>query len=333
MNFTPNSKRYEAMPYRRCGHSGILLPAISLGLWHNFGDIDNFENARNILRTAFDHGINHFDLANNYGPPSGTAESNFGKIFKEDFSNHRDELMISSKAGWPMWEGPYGDWGSKKHLFASIDQSLKRMGLDYVDIFYHHRPDPNTPLEETMGALDLIVRQGKALYIGISSYKAEEAKMAISILKKLGTPCLIHQPRYSMLDRWVENGLLKVLKEEGLGCIAFSPLEQGLLTNKYLKGIPNDSRAKSGRGNGAIEASQISEKKIMVANELNTIAVKRGQNLAQMALAWILKNPNITSVLVGASKPEQLLDSILCLSKMDFSEEEIRNIDIICQKI
>lgn len=322
MQYLPNENRYQSMEYRRCGNSGLLLPALSLGLWHNFGLIDSLENARNILRTAFDNGITHFDLANNYGPPAGSAEENFGKLFKADFVPYRDELIITTKAGWGMWPGPYGDWGSKKYLVASLDQSLKRMQLDYVDIFYHHRPDPNTPLEETMGALDLMVRQGKALYIGISSYFPKEAAKAISILKELGTPCLIHQPKYSMFDRWVENGLLDVLEQNSVGCIAFSPLAQGLLTNKYLNGIPAGSRAASHRGNGAIEENAISDDKIAIIHQLNALASERGQNLAQMALAWILKDKRITSVLLGASKPEQLLDSIRCLDNYSFSNEE-----------
>jgi L-glyceraldehyde 3-phosphate reductase len=329
MTYIPNSTRYENMPYRRCGKSGLLLPAVSLGLWHNFGAIDNMENARAILKLAFDSGITHFDLANNYGPPAGSAEETFGRIFKDDFKSFRDELVISTKAGWGMWEGPYGNWGSKKYLVASLDQSLKRMGLEYVDIFYHHRPDPETPLEETMGALDLIVRQGKALYVGISSYSASETKAAIAALLQLGTPCLIHQPRYSMLDRWVENGLLNVLGENGVGCIPFSPLAQGLLTNKYLKGIPADSRAASHRGNGAIEEDAITDEKIAKIKKLNELAIQRGQDLAQMALAWILKDERITSVLIGASKPEQLTDSIKCLENTSFSADELSRINNI----
>ena len=329
MHYLPNAQRYQTMEYRRCGNSGLKLPAISLGLWHNFGHIDVLENARNILRVAFDSGITHFDLANNYGPPAGSAEENFGKIFKDDFAPYRDELIVSSKAGWGMWPGPYGDWGSKKYLVASLDQSLKRMGLAYVDIFYHHRPDPNTPLEETMGTLDLMVRQGKALYVGISSYRPEEAAKAIEILKQLGTPCLIHQPKYSMFDRWVEDGLLDVLEQNGVGCIPFSPLAQGMLTNKYLKGIPTDSRASSHRGNGAIEEGQVSEEKINKARQLNVLAEARGQNLAQMALAWILKDQRITSVLIGASKPEQVLDSIRSLENYAFTGEELQKIDAI----
>lgn len=317
------------MEYRRCGRSGLLLPAVSLGLWHNFGHIDVLENARNILRLAFDNGITHFDLANNYGPPPGSAEENFGKILKEDFHGLRDEFIISTKAGWKMWEGPYGDWGSKKYLVASLDQSLKRMGLDYVDIFYHHRPDPTTPLEETMATLDLLVRQGKALYVGISSYHPEEAAKAITILKAMGTPIIIHQPRYSMFDRWVENGLLDLLEQEGIGCIPFSPLAQGLLTNKYLKGIPADSRAASHRGNGAIEENQVTEENIKKVRQLNEIAQERGQTLAQMALAWILKDPRITSVLVGVSRPEQVTDSIKCIYNYQFSQEELNRIESI----
>jgi len=329
MQYLPNENRYQSMEYRRCGNSGLLLPALSLGLWHNFGLIDSLENARNILRTAFDNGITHFDLANNYGPPAGSAEENFGKLFKADFVPYRDELIITTKAGWGMWPGPYGDWGSKKYLVASLDQSLKRMQLDYVDIFYHHRPDPYTPLEETMGTLDLMVRQGKALYVGISSYYPEEAAKAISILKELGTPCLIHQPKYSMFDRWVEDGLLDVLEQNAVGCIAFSPLAQGLLTNKYLNGIPAGSRAASNRGNGAIEENAISDDKLVRICKLNAIATERGQNLAQMALAWILRDKRITSVLLGVSKPEQLLDSIRCLDNYSFSNEEMESIEKI----
>ena len=317
------------MEYRRCGNSGLKLPAVSLGLWHNFGDIDKQENAKNILRTAFDAGITHFDLANNYGPPPGSAEENFGKIYKDDFKPYRDELIISTKAGWPMWEGPYGDMGSKKYLVASLDQSLKRMGLEYVDIFYHHRPDPETPLEETMTALDLIVRQGKALYVGISSYQPEETVKAIAILKELGTPCLIHQPKYSMFDRWIEGGLMDVLGENGVGCIPFSPLAQGLLTNKYLNGIPEGSRAAAHRGNGAIEEDAITDDKIAQARALNEIARERGQDLAQMALSWILKDKRVTSVLIGASRPEQVTDSIKCIKNTTFSEDELKRINTI----
>ena len=329
MKYTASEDRYTKMKYNRCGKSGLLLPALSLGLWHNFGHIDNLENARNILRMAFDNGITHFDLANNYGPPAGSAEENFGKLFKDDFIPYRDELVISTKAGWGMWPGPYGDWGSKKYLVASLDKSLKRMGLDYVDIFYHHRPDPNTALEETMGTLDLMVRQGKCLYVGISSYQPEEAAAAIAILKQLGTPCLIHQPKYSMFDRWVEDGLLDVLEENGVGCIPFSPLAQGVLTNKYLNGIPKDSRAASHRGNGAIDEDQVSDEKVNKVRQLNVIAEARGQNLAQMALAWILKDNRITTVLIGASKPQQVLDSIGCLENVSFTTDELSKINTI----
>lgn len=329
MAYIPSEDRYKKMTYNRCGKSGLLLPALSLGLWHNFGHIDNLENARNILQVAFDNGITHFDLANNYGPPAGSAEENFGKIFKNDFITYRDELIISTKAGWGMWPGPYGDYGSKKYLVASLDQSLKRMGLEYVDIFYHHRPDPNTPLEETMGTLDLMVRQGKCLYVGISSYQPDEAAKAIKILKELGTPCLIHQPKYSMLDRWVEDGLLDVLEENGVGCIPFSPLAQGLLTNKYLKGIPEGSRAASHRGNGAIDEDQVTDEKINKVRQLNVLAEERGQNLAQMALSWILKDKRVTTVLIGASKPEQVLDSIRCLENGSFTSDELERINNI----
>lgn len=329
MTYQANPTRYQNMEYRRCGKSGLLLPAISLGLWHNFGHIDSFDNAENILKLAFDSGITHFDLANNYGPPPGSAEENFGKIFRKNFIPYRDELLISTKAGWGMWEGPYGDFGSKKYLVASLDQSLKRMGLDYVDIFYHHRPDPDTPLEETMTTLDLMVRQGKALYVGISSYQPEEARRAFNILKQLGTPCLIHQPKYSMFDRWVENGLMDVLHENGVGCIPFSPLAQGLLTNKYLNGIPEGSRATSHRGNGAIDESAVTEATIVKIRELNKLAENRGQNLAQMALAWILKDERVTSVLIGVSRPAQVIDSIQCLNNYTFTSEELALIDHI----
>lgn len=327
MNYQPASDRYSKMQYRRCGKSGIQLPAISLGLWHNFGHVDTLENSRKILHLAFDNGITHFDLANNYGPPPGSAEENFGKILKEDFAGYRDEMIISSKAGYTMWEGPYGDWGSKKYLVASLDQSLKRMGLDYVDIFYHHRPDPNTPLEETMTALDLIVRQGKALYAGISNYPAEEARKAITILKQLGTPCLIHQPKYSMFVRWVEDGLLNVLEEEGVGCIPFSPLAQGLLTNKYLKGIPADSRA--AKSHGFLKEEDVTPERVKQIQALNEIAVQRNQTLAQMALAWLLKDQRVTSVLVGASSPGQLADSLQCLKSKAFSADELAAIEKI----
>lgn len=332
MNYKFNPNRYELMQYRRCGNSGINLPLISLGLWHNFGKKDDIEKCRKILRTAFDNGITHFDLANNYGPPPGAAEEVFGKILNSDFKNHRDELIISSKAGWKMWEGPYGDWGSKKYLTASLDQTLKRLGIKYVDIFYHHRPDPETPLEETMTALDLMVRQGKALYVGISSYRPEEAKKAIDILKQLGMPCLIHQPRYSMLDRWVEDGLLDLLEKEKVGCIAFSSLAQGLLTNKYLKGIPKSSRAGRHLENGAITESQVTKEVIEKAKKLNEIAALRDQSLAQMALAWVLKDERITSVILGASKPRQVLEGIEAIKNIDFTKEELEKIDWILKK-
>jgi len=327
MSYSPDPKRYDAMEYRRCGRSGLLLPAVSLGLWHNFGHVDVLENSRAILRLAFDAGITHFDLANNYGPPPGSAEENFGRILKSDFHGYRDQLIISTKAGYYMWQGPYGEWGSKKYLVASLDQSLKRMGLDYVDIFYHHRPDPNTPLEETMATLDLVVRQGKALYAGISNYPADEAAKAIQILRQLGTPCLIHQPKYSMFERWIEGGLLNVLEKEGVGCIPFSPLAQGLLTDKYLKGIPADSRA--AKSTGFLQESQVTDERVGKARRLNELAIRRDQTLAQMALAWILKDKRITSVLIGVSRPEQLTDSLQCFRNTWFSAEEIQQIEEI----
>jgi L-glyceraldehyde 3-phosphate reductase len=327
MTYLPSKERYQHMTYRRCGRSGIKLSAVSLGLWHNFGHVDVMENFRKILHVAFDSGITHFDLANNYGPPPGSAEENFGKVLKDDFRGYRDEMIISSKAGYTMWDGPYGDWGSKKYLVASLDQSLKRMGLEYVDIFYHHRPDPETPLEETMAALDLIVRQGKALYAGISNYPADKAEQAIKMLKEMGTPCLIHQPKYSMFERWVENGLLDVLEREGVGCIPFSPLAQGLLTNKYLHGIPEDSRA--ARSTGFLQVSQVTDEKLNKIKQLNTIAEERGQTLAQMALSWILKDNRVTSVLIGASRAEQLTDSLKCLDNITFSTEELNRIEEI----
>lgn len=329
MSYMPAANRYQSMLYRRCGKSGIKLPALSLGLWHNFGHVDVAENSRKILHLAFDSGITHFDLANNYGPPPGSAEENFGRILHQDFHAYRDELIISSKAGYTMWEGPYGDWGSKKYLVSSLDQSLRRMKLDYVDIFYHHRPDPETPLEETMAALDLIVRQGKALYAGISNYPAEEAAKAFQILRQLGTPCLIHQPKYSMFERWVEGGLLDILEKEGVGCIPFSPLAQGLLTGKYLKGIPADSRA--AKPTGFLRKDDITEDKLNRIRQLNELAMQRGQSLAQMALAWLLKDKRITSVLVGASRPEQLADSLQCLQNLHFSEDELKAIQRILE--
>lgn len=327
MSYLPNAQRYQSMQYRRCGRSGIQLPEVSLGLWHNFGHVDVLENCRAMLRLAFDSGITHFDLANNYGPPPGSAEENFGRILREDFRDYRDEMIISTKAGYHMWEGPYGEWGSKKYLVSSLDQSLKRMGLDYVDIFYSHRPDPDTPLEETMSALDLIVRQGKALYVGISNYQNEEAAQAIRILRQLGTPCLIHQPKYSMFVRWVEDGLLDILGEEGVGCIPFSPLAQGLLTNKYLGGIPADSRA--AKPHGFLQESAITDGRLRQIRALHEIAQQRGQTLAQMALAWLLKDPRITSVLIGASRPEQLADSLKCLENLQFDNTELERIELV----
>jgi L-glyceraldehyde 3-phosphate reductase len=315
------------MNYRRCGKSGIRLPEISLGLWHNFGSVDVFENFRKILWRAFDAGITHFDLANNYGPLPGSAEENFGIILKKDFSNLRDEMIISTKAGWEMWPGPYGNFGSRKYLLASLDQSLKRMNLEYVDIFYSHRPDPETPIEETMGALAQAVHQGKALYVGISSYPADVTKKAAEILKEMHVNCLIHQPKYSMFNRWVENGLLDVLEETGMGCIPFSPLEQGLLTDKYLKGIPVDSRAY--KPHGFLKIEDVTEQRISKAKRLNEIASERNQSLAQMAIAWLLKDPRVTSVLVGVSKVEQLDDNLKTLNNLNFSKEELKNIEFI----
>jgi len=324
--YKADDSRYEKMNYRRTGKSGLLLPELSLGLWHNFGKKDTFENARNLLKCAFDNGITHFDLANNYGPPPGSAEKNFGKILKKDFKSYRDELIISTKAGYGMWDGPYGDLGSKKFLVASLDQSLKRMGLDYVDIFYHHRPDYDTPLEETMGTLDLMVRQGKALYVGISNYQPERAAEAFKILKDLGTPCLIHQPRYSMMDRWVEDGLLDLIDKEGVGAIAFSPLAQGMLTDKYINGLPKDSRAV--KDSPFLNTNQVLEK-LPKIKELNNIALERGQSLAQMAISWILKDDRITSVLIGASKTEQILDGLKAIKNTSFSKEELQKIELV----
>lgn len=326
-HYRANADRYDQMEYRRCGLSGILLPVISIGLWHNFGHTDDLENGRNILRTAFDHGITHFDLANNYGPPFGAAEENFGKLYKQDWKLYRDQLIISSKAGWDMWPGPYGNLGSRKYLIASCDQSLKRMKLDYVDIFYSHRRDPDTPLEETMGALDQIVRSGKALYAGISQYTATDTAKAYDILKSMGTPLLIHQPRYSMMDRWVETGLLDILGKKGIGSIAFSPLEQGILTDKYLKGIPKDSRI--GRDGRYLTKDRITPTLIEKVSKLQDIAKSRNQSLAQMAVAWLLKDPRITSVLVGASTPAQLIDSIGSIKNLTFNKTELKNIETI----
>lgn len=327
MNQNISATRYDNMEYRRSGKSGLKLPAVSLGLWHNFGHVNMLENSKNLIYTAFNNGITHFDLANNYGPPPGSAEENFGKILQDDFKAYRDEMIISSKAGYTMWDGPYGDWGSKKYLVSSLDQSLKRMKLDYVDIFYHHRPDPQTPLEETMNTLSLMVQQGKALYVGISNYQADEAAKAIKILKENGTPCLIHQPKYSMFERWVEGGLLDVLEESGVGCIPFSPLAQGMLTDKYLHGIPADSRvATSGI---FLKESNLTPDRIQKISRLNDVAKSRGQKLAHMALSWILKDSRITSVLIGASKPEQIIDSIQSLKNTQFSTDEIKLIDEI----
>ncbi len=324
--YSADASRYDTMKYRRCGKSGIQLPEISLGLWHNFGHVDNLMNAQALLRAAFDLGIVHFDLANNYGPPFGSAETNFGRMLHDDFLPYRDELFISSKAGYDMWPGPYGNFGSKKYLVSSLDQSLKRMRLDYVDLFYHHRPDPDTPLEETMAALDFIVRSGRALYVGISNYPAPEAKRAIELLNDLGTPCLIHQARYSMLDRWVEDGLLDVLTESGVGCIAFSPLEQGMLSDKYLNGIPADSRA--GKAMTYLEKDTV-QKNLPKIQALNEIAQQRGQTMSQMAIAWLLRTQAVTSVLVGVSKKQQLLDNIKSLANTTFSEEEKKKIEKI----
>ena len=325
--YVAKSSRYDNMIYRRCGKSGIKLPLISVGLWHNFGHDDSFTNARQILRTAFDNGVTHFDLANNYGPPYGAAEENFGRILEKDFTQYRDELIISTKAGWEMWRGPYGNFGSRKYLIASLNQSLKRMGLDYVDIFYHHRPDPDTPLEETMGALHHIVQQGKALYVGISQYPPHLAKEAAEILEKLGTKLFIHQPRYSMMDRWVEDGLLDELERQGTGSIVFSPLEQGILTNRYLQGFPEDSRAvKDGR---FLKQSRITTELLDMVSQLNSIALSRKQSMAQMAIAWLLKDERITSVLVGVSNPQQMLDNIKAIENLDFSENELSKIERI----
>ncbi len=327
MEYIPSGERYNNMQYRRCGHSGIQLPAISLGLWHNFSDKDHRSNYRAIIVKAFDLGITHFDLANNYGPPPGSAETNFGSILREDLRSYRDELIISTKAGYDMWPGPYGNWGSRKYLLSSLDQSLRRMQLEYVDIFYSHRPDPDTPLEETMGALSHAVRQGKALYCGISNYPADLAAKAIAILREMGTPCLIHQPKYSMFVRWVEDGLLGLLDDEGVGCIAFSPLAQGLLTDKYLTGIPANSRA--ALQHGALQQKDITEQHVKRIAQLNLIASKRGQSLAQMALAWLLKDRRITSVLIGASSVAQLQDNLFSLTAPSFTAEELASIEQI----
>jgi L-glyceraldehyde 3-phosphate reductase len=325
--YMPSDTRYDTMCYNRCGRSGLKLPAVSLGLWHNFGGVDTLENARAMIHRAFDLGITHFDLANNYGPPPGSAEEKFGRILRQDLAPYRDELIISSKAGWGMWPGPYGDWGSRKYLIASLDQSLKRLGLDYVDIFYHHRPDPETPLEESMAALDQIVRQGKALYVGISSYDAEGTRQAARMLRELGTPCLLHQPKYNMFDRWIEGELLDVLEEEGIGCIVFSPLAQGLLTDKYLDGIPEGSRA--AKPHGFLRPDAITGAKLAKVRKLNDIAQLRGQTLAQMSVAWILRHKAMTSVLVGASTVRQVEDNVAALQTLEFTTDELAAIENI----
>jgi len=326
-----SDERYNNIPYNRCGNSGLFLPALSLGLWHNFGDVDDFETLKGIITYAFDQGITHFDLANNYGPPPGSAEINFGKVLHKELKDYRDQLIISTKAGYKMWPGPYGEWGSRKYLISSLDQSLKRMGLEYVDIFYSHRPDPNTPFEETMMALDQVVRQGKALYVGLSNYNAEQTREAVEILESLGTPCLIHQPRYSMMDRWVEDALLDVLEERGIGCIPFSPLAQGLLTNKYLRGIPVDSRV--AKEWGFLKKEHLTRDLLSTIKVLNEVATGRGQSLAQMALAWLLKDKRITSVLVGASSINQLQDNLNMFNKLHFEEQELNKIETLLQYI
>jgi L-glyceraldehyde 3-phosphate reductase len=327
MNWQPSEQRYEKAAFRRCGKSGLKLPAISLGLWHNFGGVDTLDNQRAMLRRAFDLGITHFDLANNYGPPPGSAEENFGRILKSDFAGLRDELIISTKAGYLMWPGPYGEWGSRKYLLASLDQSLRRMGLEYVDIFYSHRPDPDTPLEETMGALAQAVRQGKALYAGISSYQAEQTQAAARILRELGTPCLIHQPSYSMFNRWIEDKLLDVLGNEGIGCIAFCPLAQGLLTSRYLNGIPEDSRA--AKPHGFLKKEAVTPQRLGQIRELTALAHQRGQSLAQMALAWVLRDSRMTSALIGASRVEQIEENVKALANPVFSPEDLSRIDAV----
>ncbi|CAI1624799.1 L-glyceraldehyde 3-phosphate reductase [Serratia ficaria] len=327
MPYQADSSRYQNMEYRRCGRSGLKLPAISLGLWHNFGDTTLYDNARKLIHRAFDQGITHFDLANNYGPPPGAAEENFGRILRDDLKSWRDELIVASKAGYTMWPGPYGDWGSKKYLVASLDQSLKLMGLEYVDIFYHHRPDPDTPLEETMAALDLLVRQGKALYVGLSNYPADRARQAFAILQRLGTPCVIHQPKYSLFERWAEAELLDTLEEHGVGSIAFSPLAGGLLTDRYLQGIPPDSRAAS--GSRFLQAEQLTDARLDKVRRLNALAQQRGQKLSQMALAWVLRGDRVTSVLIGASKTGQIDDAVGMLANRSFSADEIALIEEI----
>jgi L-glyceraldehyde 3-phosphate reductase len=327
MEYKPDDQRYSSMRYVRCGRSGLKLPSISLGFWHNFGSVDLFDNGRAMVRRAFDLGITHFDLANNYGPLPGSAEENFGRILKKDLSAHRDEMIISTKAGYYMWPGPYGEWGSRKNLLSSLDQSLNRMGLDYVDIFYSHRPDPETPLEETMGALDRAVRSGKALYVGISNYKPDQTRQAAQILREMGTPCLIHQPVYNMFNRWIEPSLLDTLSQEGIGCIVFSPLAQGLLTNRYLDGLPTDSRAV--RSGVFLKPEQITSDKLAKITSLNGIAQTRGQTLAQMAIAWVLRHPGMTSALIGASRPQQIDDCVGALKNLAFSADELATIDQI----
>lgn len=325
--YSPSPSRYDTMRYNRCGRSGVKLPIIALGLWHNFGGVDVFENSRAMIHRAFDLGITHFDLANNYGPPFGSAEENFGRILQYDLARYRDELIISTKAGWDMWPGPYGNFGSRKYLIASLDQSLKRMGLDYVDIFYHHRPDPETPLEETLGALDHIVRSGKALYAGISSYDAPRTKQAAQILRQLGTPCLIHQPVYHMFNRWIEDDLLGVLENEGIGCIVFSPLAQGLLTDRYLSGIPEDSRA--GRPTGFLRSKDVTETKIDKVRQLKALAQQRGQSVAQLAVAWTLRHASVTSALIGASRVSQIEELVAAPNNLHFTVDELKRIDDI----
>lgn len=322
-----NENRYSEMIYKKCGKSGISLPIVSLGLWQNFGDVDDFENARKMIFRSFDLGITHFDLANNYGPSPGSAERNFGKILKEDLYSHRDELIISSKAGYLMWDGPYGEWGSRKHLISSLDQSLKRLQLEYVDIFYHHRPDPSTPLEETMTALDHIVKQGKALYVGLSNYDHIQTEKAVKILNELGTPMLIHQPKYNMFNRWIEPDLLGLLEDKGIGCISFSPLAQGVLTDKYINGIPANSRAAN--EHGFLQPDDITKKSVNKIKKLNQIALNRNQTLAQLALAWNLRNSAMTSVLIGASSVEQIEENVRCIANLNFTEEELKAIDVI----
>lgn len=325
--YVPCPDRYSSMPYRRCGRSGLLLPALSLGLWHNFGGVDALQTSREMILGAFDLGMTHFDLANNYGPPPGSAEETFGKILRDDLAAHRDELIVSTKAGYRMWPGPYGEWGSRKYLIASLDQSLRRLGLSYVDIVYSHRFDPETPLEETMGALDYAVRSGRALYAGISSYKPEQTQRAAAILRALGTPCVLHQPSYSMLNRWVEDGLLETLDKEGIGCIAFSPLAQGLLTNRYLEGIPDDSRA--AKPHGFLKREHVTAERLQTVRQLGELAARRGQTLAQMAVAWVLRHPNLTSALVGASRMSQIRDSVGALKNLTFTADELARIDAL----